>query len=309
MQLAALFHPKAGLWVQGRRNWPSVLRSRLQDQEKKGPWIWFHCASLGEFEQGRNLLEHIRREHPQYRILLTFFSPSGYEIRKEYAHADLVCYLPLDTHANVREWFSIFEIHLAFFVKYELWLSFLSGLAERQIPTLLVSARFDASSSFVRSPMAKEYKKAFAGLTHIFTQDEITRQTLQQIGIRDNVSRSSDTRFDRVSSNIEEWQEVAGVSQFKQSRLCIVAGSSWPKGEDLLFQCFDRFAERLDLCMIIAPHEINQARIASHCQARAEQSIRYSEIEQLSPEHRILWIDNIGMLSRLYAYADVAYVG
>ncbi|MEL7340753.1 MAG: glycosyltransferase N-terminal domain-containing protein, partial [Bacteroidota bacterium] len=196
-----------------------------------------------------------------------------------------------------------------FFVKYELWLSFLSGLAERQIPTLLVSARFDAESAFVRSPMAKEYKKAFQILTHIFTQDQPTKDTLQQIGISDNVSLSSDTRFDRVSSNVEEWQEIEAVSRFKQSRLCIVAGSSWPRGEELLLSCWDRFAERFDLCLIIAPHEINQTRIAAQCQAQPEQSIRYSEIAQLQPQHRILWIDNIGMLARLYAYGDVAYVG
>ncbi|MEL7530636.1 MAG: glycosyltransferase N-terminal domain-containing protein [Bacteroidota bacterium] len=307
MRLAAPFHAKARKWIEGRRDWHSVLRQQLSN--KKGPWIWFHCASLGEFEQGRNLLETIKREHPDYQILLTFFSPSGYEIRKHYQHADLVCYLPLDTARNAERFLALFDLKLAFFIKYELWLNYLAALAQREIPTLLVSARFDSQSKFVRSPMQGLYQKAFQSLAHIFTQDQGTKETLQQIGITQNVSVSGDTRFDRVSSNVSEWQAIEAIGAFKQRRLCIVAGSSWPKGEALLLDFFDRFAERYDLCMILAPHEINQSRIDEHMRSRASISLKYSDIDQLESAHRLLWIDNIGMLSRLYAYADVAYVG
>lgn len=305
--MAAPFHAKARKWVAGRRDWESVLRQQLSD--KKGPWIWFHCASLGEFEQGRNLLEAIKRDHPEYKILLSFFSPSGYEIRKNYQHADLVCYLPLDTARNAERFVELFEPKLAFFIKYELWLNYLTALAERQIPTLLVSARFDEQSNFVNSPMRKLYQKAFQSLAHIFTQDPGTKVALESIGITHNVSISGDTRFDRVSSNVSEWQPIEAIDQFKKERFCIVAGSTWSKGEDLLLQAYDRLAERYDLCMILAPHEISSDRIEGHKRSRVAQSISFSQIDQLNDEHRILWIDNIGMLSRLYAYADVAYVG
>ncbi|MEM6347524.1 MAG: glycosyltransferase N-terminal domain-containing protein [Bacteroidota bacterium] len=305
--LAAPFHTKAGQWVAGRKDWHRVLRQQLSD--KKGPWIWFHCASLGEFEQGRNLLERIKGDHPEYQILLTFFSPSGYEIRKHYQHADLVCYLPLDTARNAERFVSLFDLKLVFFIKYELWLNYLEALAKRDIPTLLVSARFDAQSKFVRSPMQGLYQQAFQSLAHIFTQDQGTKDALARIGISQNVSVSGDTRFDRVSSNASEWKPIEEIAAFKKERLCIVAGSSWPKGEDMLLEFFDRCAERFDLCMILAPHEINQNRIEEHMRSRAAISLKHSNIAQLNDQHRILWIDNIGMLSKLYAYADVAYVG
>lgn len=306
VKLASLFNKKAALWVSGRKDWEQKLTESLPP---KASWIWFHCASLGEFEQGRNLIEYIRKNNPETGILISFFSPSGYEIRKHYAHADVICYLPLDTKKNVQKFLDILNPSLVCFIKYELWLNFLKEIERREIPSILVSARVQEKSPFFTSPISSLYKKAFLSFDKIFTQDEHSAKLIQAFSQNSAVKVSSDTRYDRVSANRESFVEIPEIKTFKKERLCIIAGSTWPKGEELLLAAFDKLSTRYDLCMILAPHEIRKSRISAWEAKYPEISVRFSQIDQVKAQHKILWIDNIGMLSRLYHYGDVAYVG
>ncbi|WNJ16038.1 glycosyltransferase N-terminal domain-containing protein [Pontibacter sp. G13] len=304
IQVSSLFSEKAQKWVQGRKAWETAL-----PPQQGGSWIWFHCASLGEFEQGRNLIDQIKREYPQYRILVTFFSPSGFEVRKQYRFADHVMYLPLDTPKNANAFLDYFQPKLAFFIKYELWLNFLFELESRHIPTLLVAARVQESSGFFNPVFKDLYQTAFRGFRHIFTQDQSSLELIQSFAGTSEISVSADTRFDRVSSNAQDFQEIPPVAKFIQNRFTIVVGSSWPKDESILFDALGPILESEDINLIIAPHEIHAAHIQDWVDQYPHISLKYSERDQWKPSDRILWIDNIGMLSQLYGYADVAYVG
>ncbi len=306
LRIAAFFHPKASKWVGGRKDWEIALRNQITGDHA---WIWFHCASLGEFEQGRNLIEQLKQAYPEHRILLSFFSPSGYEIRKNYAHADFVCYLPLDTPQNARIFLSILQPSLVVFIKYELWLSYLHEIRNRAIPFILVAARVRANSPFFTSIFKSLYQKAFREMTHIFTQDQTSLELIQSFSGNPNISVSSDTRYDRVSSNKAEFTEIPEITSFKSDRVCLVAGSTWPKGEGLLLDAYRSLRTTHNLCLILAPHEIYPDRIDKWEAEFPAETIRFSQIDQLNESHTILWIDNIGMLSRLYHYADIAYIG
>ena len=304
-RIASLFHPKARKWVQGRKNW----EQQLKDHKKPGTWVWFHCASLGEFEQGRNLIDYIHDHFPNYRILITFFSPSGYEVRKSYKRADLVTYLPLDTAANVRKFVEIIQPTVVFFVKYELWINLISELNRRKIPLVLISARVDKRSPFFTSMFASLYKKAFGSFQAIFTQDLTSARLIRDFSQHPQVIASSDTRYDRVAANRDTFTPLPEIERFRQNRLCLMGGSTWPKGAALMHAAYQALKDRYDLCMILAPHEIRPSSIQTWIDKFPKVSLTYSKIDQLTDQHDILWIDNIGMLSRLYAYADVAYVG
>jgi 3-deoxy-D-manno-octulosonic-acid transferase len=306
MQLAAPFHAKIRRGVAGRKNWRMQLQALRQPGER---WVWFHCASLGEFEQGRNLIEQLKADAPDTRVMLTFFSPSGFEVRQHYPLADAVMYLPLDTKHNVRDWLDGLRPALVFFIKYELWLHYLQGMAQRGIPLLLVSARVTPKSRFITSPLAPLYRQAFRCFTHIFTQDQASLALIQAFAGEIGLSVSSDTRYDRVLANRVGFAPLPAIDAFVADRLCLVAGSTWPADEHHLLPSFFQLAQSLDLCLIIAPHEINPAHIEAQLASAQGQAIRYSQIANMLPGHRVLWIDNVGMLSRLYHYADVAYVG
>ena len=306
LRLAAPFHEKARKWVRGRRNWEQQLRAQIDPAH---PWIWFHCASLGEFEQGRNLIEQLRTRHSRFRILLTFFSPSGYEIRKNYAHAGYVCYLPLDTPAHARRFLDIVQPRLVVFVKYELWLHYLGEIAARQIPFALVAARVRPESAFFRSIFRSLYRRAFEKMTHIFTQDAASQTLIRDFSGNARITVSSDTRYDRVQSNRAGFEEIPAIRRFKGGRLCIIGGSTWPRDEELLLESYRQLKPHHNLCLILAPHEIHPERIDRWAARFPEETLRFSQIDRLSDAHRILWIDNIGMLSRLYHYADIACIG
>ncbi|MEL6676418.1 MAG: glycosyltransferase N-terminal domain-containing protein, partial [Bacteroidota bacterium] len=287
MQIASWFHPKAKLWVEGRRQGLSYLESRRKAGDS---WWWFHCASLGEFEQGRNLIEKIKAEHPQLKILLTFYSPSGYEIRKNYPQADAVMYLPLDTSRQVKAFLEMLQPAGVVFVKYELWLNMLQALRERGCPHWLISARVGADSAFLKSPLAALYREAFEGFQQIFVQDLESQRLLSAFAPQAEVQLSADTRFDRVAANRKQFQALPEIVAFVEQKTCLVGGSTWPKGERLIFEAWNRLAlaERDDVCLILAPHEIHQDRIQQWIDRFPELSIRYSDIHRLSPAHRIL---------------------
>ncbi len=312
IRAASLFNTKAKLWLRGRKGWKHYLQSRLKEDK---PTLWFHCASLGEFEQGRPLMERMRRDYPAYRILLTFFSPSGYEVRKNYAGADVVCYLPLDTPSNARAFMDIVKPKAAFFVKYEFWFNTLRELEKRGVPHYLISAIFRADQHFFKS-WGGWFRKALQGYDFIFTQDEESLRLLRNIGIK-QAEAAGDTRFDRVAEIAKQAKDISLAATFAgEEKNIVVAGSTWPSDEEYLFPAL-RGVLSDSWKLIIAPHELGEAHLAAIEKGLQEQAgitsekiVRYSlATEDTVGKMRVLVIDNIGMLSSLYRYGRVAYVG
>ncbi|MEW6469387.1 MAG: glycosyltransferase N-terminal domain-containing protein [Bacteroidota bacterium] len=303
--IASLFNKKAGLWVRGRRNLFAEMEkhgARLREGDTK--LYWFHCASLGEFEQGRPLIEKMREQHPGCRILLTFFSPSGFEIRKNYADADLVCYLPVDYPSSARRFIELVRPDAVFFVKYEFWFNFIHHISAKKIPLYLVSANFREDQYFFKwyGAWARRYLRSF---THIFVQAEESERLLKRCGIV-NVTESGDTRFDRVFEIARSAAEIPVVQQFAAGGFTIVAGSTWPKDEELLSALT---LEMADTRLVIAPHEVGEGHLREIEQrfARAG-TVRFSQYSG-QDKARVMIIDNIGMLSSLYRYGKIAYIG
>lgn len=313
IRLAALFgHRNARLMVQG---WPLPTAHRPLTTDHcpltTDHWVWFHAASLGEFEQARPVLEAYRQRHPDTKVLLTFFSPSGYEVRKNYPLADRVAYLPMDTPRNARRLLDAYRPVAAFFVKYEFWYNYLRELRRRQIPTYLFSAIFRPEQYFFRPYGRWFLKQIRLCYRHIFVQNEESLQLLARHGI--NATLAGDTRFDRVHQIAQAAEPDAVVEHFLQGHNgpVLVAGSTWPPDEQLLarlHECKEWFPSRI----IIAPHEIHEEHLRS-IEALFPDSIRYSQLKQSSnqtvKQPQTLIIDNIGILSKLYRYATVAYIG
>ncbi|MEP7374165.1 MAG: glycosyltransferase N-terminal domain-containing protein [Chitinophagaceae bacterium] len=320
VRIAGLFDGKAKKWVTGRKNIFEKLETAITANNKI---IWIHCASLGEFEQGRPLLEELRSRYKDYKLLLTFFSPSGYEIRKDYKGADWVYYMPMDGVQNAKRFLNIVNPSLVIFVKYEFWYYYLKGVKQRNIPLLLVSALFREDSGYFKWYSGLQRKMLFF-FQHLFVQTEASKKMLASIGINHNCSVSGDTRFDRVIEIAENSAAIPVIEQFIANRKTIVAGSTWPEDEDILQKTMQAISDPL-LQLIIAPHEINKEHIAQ-LQRLFPEAVLYSQLLQrsertplespfgqhLNPEHpnsNILIIDNIGMLSRLYKYAYITYIG
>lgn len=304
--LAMPFSRKARKWVNGRKGWREDLS--VFEPGSQGS-IWLHCASLGEFEQGRPLLEEIRERYPESRIVLTFFSPSGYEVRKSYPHADIVCYLPADSPANARDFLDRIRPRVAIFIKYELWFFYLKTLHQRQIPVQLVSAYFPPNHSYTRGLQGRLFKRMLTYLDRVFTQDEASAQTLNQLAGRELAIANGDTRFDRVLSIAQGFRPVGGIKSFIGERRCVVAGSTWPADERPLLEVVGKTSSD-KLCLILAPHHIGEAHIRQIMERAGSRAVLFSALKEEEPvEKQILVIDNIGMLSRLYHYADLCYVG
>jgi 3-deoxy-D-manno-octulosonic-acid transferase len=308
--VAALFNPKARLWISGRWGWEEKLREAV---DPKGDWIWFHCSSLGEFEQGRPLIEAIKLRHPDQKILLTFFSPSGYEVRKGYNVVDHVCYMPLDTSANARAFLDIVKPKLFFFVKYDLWLNFIAEAHRRKIHLVLVSVLVRKKSKFFKSILKRSYRRAFQSFSWIFTQDKESARLLEAFAKMQRISVAGDTRFDRVAELVRQFKPVPGIAEFIRGRRCIVAGSPWPADEAILLPVIEAL-RREDLCWIIAPHEIHPAHIDHHISRQPSRMVKYGVLVREGLGSRgadadVLWIDNVGMLSRLYHYSALVYIG
>ena len=297
----SLFSQKAALWVKGRKEWRSKLK---QWEPVDFPRLWFHAASLGEFEQGLPVIEELKKEYPHCSILLTFFSPSGYEIRKNYSKADCVIYLPLDTSYNAREFIRLAKPNAAFFIKYEFWYFYLRELYREGIPTYLISARFRPGQIFFM-PFAYWFRKKLSFFRHFFVQDQSSLDLLNKIGFN-NVSVTGDTRFDRVIENSTKAKRIELAASFCSGYTSLIAGSTWPADEKLLA----RYIEESDVRMIIAPHETDQRHISKLSQLTGNKSVLYSGAVQngLNGE-QVLIIDNMGMLSSLYTYGKIAYIG
>ena len=297
----APWNKKAQLWRDGRKNLFERLRAAV---DSSAPIVWVHVASLGEFEQGRPIIEKIKAERPEYKILLTFFSPSGYEIRKNYQGADYIFYLPLDTPSNARQFLDIVKPQMAVFVKYEYWLNLLAELKKRQIPTYIVSAIFRRDSIFFRST-GKMWREALKSFDMLFVQDENSKNLLAELG-HQNVVVAGDTRFDRVAQIAAAAKKIEVIEQFKGESRLFVAGSSWGADEDLIVRLAN---ENPTIKFVVAPHEMEEARMAKIEQNATGGAVRYTKIEGDITDKQILILDTMGMLSSVYGYADFSYIG
>ena len=313
--IASLWNKKARQWRNGRKNIFERMKSEIcmpagKAGNPKPEIIWMHCSSLGEFEQGRPVFEKIKSEYPNARLLLTFFSPSGYEIRKDYKGADWVFYLPLDSKVNAGKFFGIVNPSLVVFVKYEYWYYYLTECKKRNIPLLMVSAIFRSGQPFFNW-YGNLYRKMLKCFTHFFVQDENSKSLLQNLNIT-NVTVAGDTRFDRVITVVENFQPVVEIEKFCGDSKIIVAGSTWPNDEKIIKELASTLP---DVKIIIAPHEIHPGHL-TQLKNIFPNSVFFSEFKNnpapggtkfKTPQ--ILIIDNIGMLSKLYRYATITYTG
>lgn len=302
VKVVALFKEKPSKMVKGHREVFEILRNKI---DRNARYIWFHAASLGEFEQGRPLIERIRKEYPEYKILQTFFSPSGYEVRKNYEGADIVCYLPFDTPGNVRKFMELANPCMAFFIKYEFWQNYLNALYEKGIPVYSVSSIFRSSQIFFRW-YGKDYRKVLKKFTHLFVQNEVSKQLLAGIGV-DKVTVAGDTRFDRVLDICAAAKQLPLVQKFKGDALTFVAGSSWGPDEDIFIQYFNNHPE---VKVVIAPHVVSDGHLKEIISKLQCTSIRYTQAtEENVSDARCLIIDCYGLLSSIYRYGEISYVG
>ena len=302
VKIVSLFNKKVRLMVNGHAAVFKILRENIKEGE---PYIWFHAASLGEFEQGRPLMERIRRQYPEYKILLTFFSPSGYEVRKNYEGADVICYLPFDTPRNVKRFLNIANPCMAFFIKYEFWQNYLKALQRRHIPVYSVSSIFRREQIFFRW-YGGRYYKVLTRFTHLFVQNEVSKELLGKLGIR-NVTVVGDTRFDRVMEIMQQAKQLPLVEAFKQDYTVFVAGSSWPPDEDLFIEYFNAHPQ---LKLIIAPHVIGESHLSEIIGKLKRPYLRYTQAnEENVKQADCLIIDCYGLLSSIYRYGEIAYIG
>lgn len=303
-RITAPFNPKAAKWLQGRKKIFERLQSAVPQNAKV---IWIHCSSLGEFEQGRPVIEQLKLLYPNHKILLTFFSPSGYEIKKDYDGADWVFYLPMDGPRNAKRFLEIVHPSLVLFVKYEFWYYYLKKIKYRNIPLLLISALFQKDKAFFKW-YGKLQRKMLSRFDHLFVQNEESKKLLASIGLQDICIVSGDTRFDRVVEIAESFEPIPQIEKFIGKGRCIIAGSTWKEDEELLAKL--NFSEK-QIKLIIAPHEINESHL-TEIRKLFPGSMIFSELKTSSFQavgNNILIIDSIGLLSRLYSYATIAYIG
>ncbi|MBQ5620641.1 MAG: 3-deoxy-D-manno-octulosonic acid transferase [Alistipes sp.] len=303
IRLVGLRYEKARLWSEGRRDLFSRMREKIDPRERI---IWLHVASLGEFEQGRPLIEALRESHPEYRILLTFFSPSGYEIRKNYAGADYIFYLPIDTRKQVRQFLDIAHPEVVIFVKYEFWLNFLTELRRRRIRTFVVSAIFRRNSVFFRF-YGGLWRKALKTFEVLFVQNEESKSLLAELGYPNTVV-AGDTRFDRVAKIAREAKQVPMIERFKGDQQLFIAGSTWGPDEELLLPLMN---DNPELKFVIAPHEMDEGRIERLMRETRGGAVRYTQCDDKSSFEgkQLLILDTVGLLASAYGYASWGYIG
>ncbi len=341
IRLLSLFNPKAKLWIEGRKGIFEKLGSALLTNRGSASLTnrdsasltnrdsaslanrdsasltnrgsaslaWFHCASLGEFEQGRPVIEAFRAKYPAYKILLTFFSPSGYEVRKNYLGVDYIFYLPADTPENARKFIEIVQPTIAFFVKYEFWRNYLSELEKQQIPVISFSAIFRPKQLFFKS-YGSFYRKVLNKFDYILVQNQESFDLLKSINIK-NITLAGDTRFDRVKQIVEAKKEIIVARDFKANRQIFIIGSAWQADMEVLIPLINSLKNDANIAFIIAPHEIHKEEIRTWQKQIESESICFSKIKsdtQLA-DYQVLIIDNVGMLSSLYQYADFAFIG
>ncbi|QJD81286.1 3-deoxy-D-manno-octulosonic acid transferase [Spirosoma rhododendri] len=306
LRLAAPFHAKARRWLAGQHNLLDTIADKLGSDADTRPIVWFHAASLGEFEQGRPVMEAFRAAYPQHRILLTFFSPSGYDVRKDYDGADYVFYLPIDTPANARRFVQLVKPELVFFIKYEFWANYLRELHRANVPVVSFSAIFRSDQLFFK-PYGEFYRQMLRQFNHLLVQNQESVDLLRSIGIT-NVTLAGDTRFDRVAQTVATIRDIPIANAFKAGQPLLVVGSAWPLDMDVLIPFINQFDKPLKV--IVAPHEIDGNTIADWQKRLTRPSVRFSQTNEIDVLRAdILFIDNVGMLSSLYQYGEFAFIG
>jgi 3-deoxy-D-manno-octulosonic-acid transferase len=302
VHLVAPFNSKASLWVRGRKGWQARLRKEIDPGDRK---VWIHCSSLGEFEQGRPVIEEIRKEHPELKVILTFFSPSGYEIRKNYSEAACVEYLPADSPHNARKFMDLVKPELVIFVKYEFWNNYITEISDRAIPLYLVSGIFRPGQHFFKwygsffRAMLRKFEK-------IFVQDQLSLDLLAGIGLKNGI-RAGDTRFDRVLKIAGTARDIAQIEEFRGGERLFLAGSSWKKDEEIITRYINTYPDKMK--WIFAPHEIDRPNIERLESLLSVRTVRFSLFNSAAADARVMIIDNIGMLSSAYKYAYIAAIG
>ncbi|WP_395046017.1 3-deoxy-D-manno-octulosonic acid transferase [Flavobacterium sp.] len=303
LQIVAIFSPKIKLFVDGRKTIFTTLQSKISSADKT---IWFHAASLGEYEQGLPVIEKIREKFPSHKIVVTFFSPSGYEVRKNNTVADVTVYLPLDTKNNAQQFLKLVHPEMVFFIKYEYWPNYLNELKKQHIKTYLISGVFREKQSFFKW-YGGFYRNALQSFDYFFVQNESSKKLLQSIGFN-NLKISGDTRFDRVVSILERDNSLDFIEQFKNNTTTIVIGSSWPKDESLLVNYINQSSNEVKF--IIAPHNIKSEQIQELKNSISKKTVLFSEKSNTNlSKYDVFIIDTIGILTKIYSYADIAYVG
>lgn len=305
--VVGLFNNKAKLFSQGRKG---LLKKIAAEVDHSAPIVWFHCSSVGEFEQARPLIEWYKENATNYKILLTFFSPSGYEMRKNYPLADWIYYLPVDTASNARKFLDAVKPEKTVFIKYEFWYNYLNELRKRGIKTYIVSAIFREEQVFFK-PWGGLFRKMLSSFTALFVQDELSGKLLESIGIKDNVIICGDTRFDRVNQITASSKEFPAISKFSKDSFTILAGSTWPPCEEILAATVKNFSK---VKLVIAPHEIHKEHIAKILETfKGYKLVKFSDIKDDSDPRlessNVLLIDCMGILSSIYRYGDFAYIG
>jgi 3-deoxy-D-manno-octulosonic-acid transferase len=303
LKIIALFSPKMKLFVDGRKTVFETLADNIQTSDKT---IWFHAASLGEYEQGLPVIEKVKQQYPNHKIIITFFSPSGYEVRKNNTVADVTVYLPLDTISNAKQFLKVVHPEMVFFIKYEFWPNYLNELKNQNIKTYLISGIFREKQAFFKW-YGEFYKNALKTFDYFFVQNDSSKRLLQSIGFN-NVKVSGDTRFDRVVTILEKDNTLDFIAAFKNNQPTIVIGSSWPKDEELLINYINNSAESVKF--IIAPHNIKAEQIKNIKSQITKSSVLFSENDTVDlSNYAVFVIDTIGILTKIYSYADIAYVG
>ena len=300
----APWNNKIKLGVVGRKETFNILEKNIAKKDKT---IWFHCASLGEYEQGLPVFTAVREHYKNHKIILSFFSPSGYEIRKNSPIADVVIYLPIDTKQNAKRFINIINPELSIFVKYDIWPNFLKQLKKRKLCAILISAALRKNQSFFKF-YGNELRQALFAFEHIFTQNTVSKTLLQSIDYN-NVTVSGDTRFDRVFSQLQQDNHLGFIEIFKDNNLCVVAGSTWPEDETMLINYINTETPK-NVKFVVAPHNIKPSQINSFREKLNVESLLFSEKQNKKLNSAsVLIIDTIGLLSKIYSYADIAYVG
>lgn len=302
VKIAAPFNEKASLWVKGRRDIWSRIDAIKRGNERL---VWFHAASLGEFEQGRPVIEALKQEQPETKVLLTFFSPSGYEIRKNYAAADYIFYLPADTPSNAKRFVSHFRPDAAIFIKYEFWYNYLHELYKHQTPIYLISAIFRPEQPFFK-PWGSLHRRMLGFFTRLFVQDRESVELLESVGIK-NSEQTGDTRFDRVKQIADAAKNIDNVNLFCAGQPAAVCGSTWPPDEDILMEYINQAAAGWK--WIIAPHETGEAHVKAIIGKCRKKIVRYTDGNASFEDADVLIIDCIGLLSSVYRYGKISYIG
>lgn len=303
LQLIAHFKPKIKLFVSGRKKAFAQLKKALKPEDRV---IWMHVASLGEFEQGLPILKQLKKHYPKHKLLLTFFSPSGYEVKKNSDAAHIISYLPIDTISNAKRFVAITRPKLALFVKYEIWPNYINELHKAEIPTLLISAIFSKKQVYFKW-YGGFMRKILQNFQHLFVQDKTSKHLLNSHGYK-AVSISGDTRFDRVSEILQRDNKLQFMEQFKARSKCFVVGSSWPEDEKIIIDFINTSNKKIKY--VIAPHNIKKEHINNLKKAITKKTTCYTEIQNSHlDDFEVLIIDTIGLLTKIYSYADIAYVG